>query len=599
MKPSVKASALLISITLILTALGASTSHGDANIIDANDGWTLPFTDGLLGSQNALFSDRNSGEPGFSTLLDHSKQQNGQGDPTCSSTTDASCELSNFGFNAQIPVCQNAADNNCLESFGATDAQGTNFPGIFKRYYPDKAENQFDGNPDWNLPSGGAGSLFSIPGVTGPGGDSYLVSLIMTGSGGKNNTPKVSLNSLTANVTPIQIQDFSQAIDGHKSMCLSPGSICNMGWNKWGLNTPGQFTWGPGAIGDDTVHNCVDYSWIEKTCAQKEAFPAGYKFYLKARLTLAPTGWLHGRMTDPNISLTQQNGITELEVNAMPVAVPIVFKSYLWSQMPKELQALYDPTSGKLLGHPGAGGFSRTVGVSSDPSQRAWTVGPAPSADIAIPELNYWLPYVDNTAVAVPHYWSFRTLSQGELQGANKCFTDPSQLNGIVTTNATTYSAGPPSFDKAAGNLNYQVAAPHLTNTGEVFHGTYDLVMRSKVARCIYGFTNAPIKASISVLSATGSPEIATTIVNEKDGWLHLSANGFEFSSPTVAVSLVQDAPVVVPPPPPAAPVVNTPVAAKVVTPQKKASIVCTKGKMKKTISGIAPKCPAGYKVKK
>ncbi len=139
--------------------------------------------------------------------------------------------------------------------------------------------------------------------------------------------------------------------------------------------------------------------------------------------------------------------------------------------------------------------------------------------------------------------------------------------------------------------------APHFTNTGEVFTGTYDLVMRSAVARCIYGFSSAPVKASISVVSATGSPEVATTVVGEKDGWLHLSANGFEFSAPTIAVNLTQDAPVVVPPP--AAPVANTPVTPKVVTPQKKASIVCTKGKMSKTISGITPKCPAGYKVKK
>jgi hypothetical protein len=596
MKPMGRARSKFVAITLTalttlatLATVGASVSHGDTEIIDTNDGWTVPFSDGVLGSENALFSDRNSGEPGFSALLDRSKQRIKNIDPTCSSTTDASCDLNNFGFTAQIPMCQSVTDNNCLEAFGATDAQGTDYPGTFNRYYPEKAENQFDGNPDWNLPSGGAGSLFTIPGVAGPAGNNYYVSFIMSGQGGKNNTPKVILNSITANVTPVQIQDFSRTLDGHKSMCLSPGNICNEGWNKWGLGTPDQFSWGPGAIGDDTIHNCVDYSWVEKTCAQKEAFPAGFKFYLKARLTLAPTGWLHGRMTDPNISLTQQNGITELEVSATPVAVPIVFKSYLWSQMPKDLQALYDPTSGQLLGHPGSGGFSRTVEVSTDPSLRAWTVGPAPSADIAIPELNYWLPYVDNTAVAVPHYWSFRTLSQSELQGANKCFTDPSQLNGIVTTNATTYSAGPPTFDKAAGNLNYKVAAPHLTNAGEVFHGTYDLVMRSTVARCIYGFTSAPIKASISVLSATGSPEIATTIVNEKEGWLHLSANGFEFSSPTVAVSLVQDAPVVVQPVP----------AAKVVIPQKKTSIRCTKGKLSKTISGIAPKCPAGYKAKK
>lgn len=45
--------------------------------------------------------------------------------------------------------------------------------------------------------------------------------------------------------------------------------------------------------------------------------------------------------------------------------------------------------------------------------------------------------------------------------------------------------------------------------------GTYDLVMRSEVARCLYGFSSAPVSASVSI---TGSDQtsVATTLVNEK-----------------------------------------------------------------------------------
>jgi hypothetical protein len=165
-------------------------------------------------------------------------------------------------------------------------------------------------------------------------------------------------------------------------------------------------------------------------------------------------------------------------------------------------------------------------------------------------------------------------------------------LNGIVTTNATAYSPGPPIFDKDAGDLNYRVAAPHyIANGKDNFKGTYDLVMRSEVARCIYGFSNAPINASISIVSNDGSPQVATTVVSEKSGWLRLSAKNFEFSTPTVKVSLKQEQAAVTPKPPAS----NT-------TTQKssavKTSITCFKGKVSKKIVAVKPVCPKGYKQK-
>jgi hypothetical protein len=125
-----------------------------------------------------------------------------------------------------------------------------------------------------------------------------------------------------------------------------------------------------------------------------------------------------------------------------------------------------------------------------------------------------------------------------------------------------------------------------------LFRGVYNLVMRSNVARCLYSFSNAPVRATVSVIGASGDPEVATVIVGEKDGWLYLSANNFEFSSPTVQVKLSQDAPAVVPAPAPsAAPVVTKPVA-------KQLTITCVKGKTSKKVTALKPTCPSGYKKK-
>jgi hypothetical protein len=69
--------------------------------------------------------------------------------------------------------------------------------------------------------------------------------------------------------------------------------------------------------------------------------------------------------------------------------------------------------------------------------------------------------------------------------------------------------------------------------------GSYDLVMNSDTARCLYGFTNAPISATIQVVG-TGDQNVATTVVSEKDGWLKLAAYGFTFSEKEIKVTLGQ-----------------------------------------------------------
>jgi hypothetical protein len=192
-------------------------------------------------------------------------------------------------------------------------------------------------------------------------------------------------------------------------------------------------------------------------------------------------------------------------------------------------------------------------------------------------QLKLWLPYVGDKATALPSFWSARTLTPDEMNNSNRCFSDNSKITGIVTTNSTQYSAGPPTLNKASGTLDYKVASPHFGTTGDVFKGSYDLVMRSDVARCVYGFSKAPINATISVTSADGTPQIATTIVGEKDGWLYLQAKNFEFSAPTVTAKLTQDAPAVV-------------------SKQVVKKITCVKGKVSKVVATAT--CPSGYRKK-
>ena len=190
-----------------------------------------------------------------------------------------------------------------------------------------------------------------------------------------------------------------------------------------------------------------------------------------------------------------------------------------------------------------------------------------------------------------------------------ECITNTSTFNGIVTTNAMLNDVSPARFED--DSLIYDVAGAHEGYDGKVFKGSYDLVMSSEVARCLYNFSSAPIKATISVTSSTGEVQnIATELVNEKNGWLTLSAKNFTFSAPTIRIKLSQDAPIskVAPvatakedkQPAPVAEVkeAKQPEAAKVLNPVAKKTITCTKGKLIKKVSGTTPKCPAGYRRK-
>jgi hypothetical protein len=95
--------------------------------------------------------------------------------------------------------------------------------------------------------------------------------------------------------------------------------------------------------------------------------------------------------------------------------------------------------------------------------------------------------------------------------------------------------------------------------------------MRSEVARCLYGFANAPLSATISVVGG-GDKTIATTIVNEKNGWLKLAAYGFTFSKKTIRAKITKAKPTTIT-------CVATADAAKT-----------------KKFRAVNPKCPKGFK---
>jgi hypothetical protein len=477
----------------------------------------------------------------------------------CKSISDESCNgLVNMYFDAILPKCNNESDTNCVSGVTAISVSGEEKGATYVRNFPEAGFTDFPASPSSNIPQGSTPSLWKIPGVTNGGGtDEYLVNFTLRG-GTRNQQDKFTFYGYSAFISPVTVKPGRygrfQKLDasGKNSVtCVQLALACG-----------GEML---GRSADDTK---LCASIEEGACAAKQSFPAGYRFKLKVRLSSSPTGWIHGRIKTPDVAISKIASGIELSITGEPVVVPVIGVTAPYASLPENMRAFYKPQGGLSYGEQGPTGRRNQLSM------------PAPDRPNTFNEYALWNDYVKDKANASPGFWTARSLDVPS--GSAQCFKDTSKFIGVVTTNAMIYSGGPPAFNKELGTLEYKVGSPHFTSKGEVFKGSYDLQISSEVARCLYNFTSAPIQASISVVNEAGENSVATTLVNEKDGWLRMAAYGFTFSNPTVQVKLTQEAP------------------ANVVKPvsEKKSTITCLKGKTSKKVTAINPKCPTGYKKK-
>jgi hypothetical protein len=571
---------VLVSL-FVSTGLVASSSAAINSVGDPGRFWPQP-NDDALGLHIQQFSGTSLSEP-ISFLVPGQLPDVITTDPTCQSMSDSKCIGKELQFSAVLPLCTTESSVDCIQGFGTITATGERVKATYLRYFPTQSQNAYSGNPNAQLPDGASGSIWELNAAGHDGGSLYYLAPMLTGSVSSNGSVKYP--KLQIQLSPVNLE-------------LTTGlhATRDSGWSEIYFPNSGQTRWGIMGGGATTGNqSCAATSSKEKLCAQKFAFPAETRFYVELRVTSSIGGWMHGRISSPEIQITQQSEYSLLEFQGNPIAVPLIYKLYRYTEMPEDLKKWYDVEKGGYK--PScfdsmaycAGG---RTGPSSDPLNRNVIISPEPWDRFGMDQLKLWIPYINDKATALPSYWNVRSLSDFEMENAGACFKDNSKITGIVSTNSTQYSAGPPTLDKAEGTLSYQVAAPHFGTNGEVFKGSYDLVMRSDVARCVYGFSKAPIQATLAITSSDGSPQIATTVIGERDGWLFLRAKNFEFSAPIIKAKLTQEVPAAEQTPTPT----TTPSATTAVKTRK--AITCTKGKILKKVTGVNPKCPSGYKKK-
>lgn len=482
----------------------------------------------------------------------------------CKSLVDEICTgARSISAQNHLPPCLSILNTNCIQSVFAVGPSGTKIEGEFLKYATPEFEFEYAASEVNNLPQGkGQGGIWKIAGVVHSGGsDSYFVSTNLLGyldktAGSKVSSQKFQFGKFETGIVPVDeiSGPFEQATP------IDYSDYAELG------KTVGSATKVDRPLAER--FSCAMLS--TGLCFSEKLFPETYRFGMTVLLGNKLAGWFHGRIYDPVIDVSDTGEGQKITVEAFPVLVPSLYETVPTSDITPDFRTF----------------------LSSD---RRFSFGsnrfiPGNSGKDAIEMAGYWIPLVKDKATSSRTSWTVRNLDGSEDSNIFQCSSGDGKLAGVVTTNSLVYSAGPPKYNKAEGSLDYQVLSPHFTATGEEAIGSYDLVLRSDVARCIYGFTRAPIQATISIINPEGDNKVATTLVREKNGWLTLSAKGFTYSSPLIRVSLSQEAE-------PTPEVTAAPVAPKT-NKKSRTTITCIKGKLIKKVSAINPKCPSGFKKK-
>ena len=477
----------------------------------------------------------------------------------CTGLTDPICDPKNSPSgmiaNSYLPPCATATSDDCIDSLEI----GNGGEMVKARLIRVAGGITFPPSLEYNYLGSSNVSLWDVPGMPSASGlTTYALSPIVR-SYFKNGA--FGIGEFSAGVTP-----YKEVTGPYVQQRIDP----NLKGTPTAPYTYSQYQ-----------QVCVYEE--DGLCGVAQDFAAGTRIRLKLRLSKEVGGWFRGRLKDPVLNVSDfSKRDASVTVEGTPVSVPrmalVIPKATLNDQEKIWYQNLgYWPTLDD------GNGTGPQAGLPND----------------AFPVIDYYRAKVNDTASGVNTYWNFSTTSWGS---GSQCLQDKSKLLGIVTTNAMAYDGDAPSFEN--GSLNYHVSGLHYMPGGTTpVQGTYNLVMRSDVARCLYGFTNAPIKATISV-AGTGDSIVATTVSGESNGWLSLAASGFTFSNKTIQVKLSQEAPA----PAPSATATATPVASESPAPApvatkapavaKKITITCVKGKSTKSVTAVKPTCPAGYKRK-
>jgi len=431
----------------------------------------------------------------------------------CASMTSSLCKLEYANFNVILPVCTSASNTDCIEGLALTPKGSSPVPGNFESYTMPTHPSLFRGDGR-RLPSNPQSpSVWNVTGVQHEGGSSYAVHAGFTGTIVNGN---VVVNDFYAQVYAIQI------VPGRGEQ-FDPNGFSNFAYCDFNRSTRELI--GCGSGGNTSSEVCVVQVQVGGACGAKRQLPEETQVSLSLRLSKEPNGWYHGRLTGPVLDLKRSSRGISLTVTGEPVTVPIMYHSANYKEMPGPLKKYWDDCAKGTTCIWSTRQFRADV-KNQKGEERNLTSEQKPWTPKALQTVKFFQQYTGGVSPAGDKVWAIRSLEERNTEG-NRCYAQPG-FKGIVSTNATAYSDGPPALRR--GVLNYTLAAPsRYLGALEEISGAYDLVMSQQFAKCVYGGRQVSPRASVGVATFAGNKRIATSITSRSKDWIRLTARAFSY----------------------------------------------------------------------
>lgn len=391
--------------------------------------------------------------------------------------------------NLILPVCESQSQINCLEEFWV----GTSSNLVLATQMTPVSGHRVPANPRLKTPEGTLPHLFT----TGPTSDGKSKTYVVS--------PRVLFSLEQGTATAIEFQLSINAVE----LVRKPGQ------------TPVTFVPATqerrASIEGTADIQCAAVD--TDLCAQIIDFEPNTVFRIQVRLPSSINGWLKGRLTDPVVSSNSfGQGGNRFSIEGKPVSVP-------------KMEVQLEKTHPLVLRGDGL------TGVTMGNERLTYSFYRADSP-FGVKFVSEVAARANDTSGGSESAWYVSTISTyaGNLK---ECTEKAGEFVGLVTTNAMAFDGGVPEFND--GMLKYNMAGLHYLPDGKTEAlGTYDLAIKSDVARCLYGYGSAPISAAISVVGEGEEQKVAVTQVRERDGWLTLSAKGFTYSQNEVRAVVTQ-----------------------------------------------------------
>ena len=445
-----------------------------------------------------------------------------------------------------MPNCESDRDTFCISDV-RIGKKGEASTATFDRYLKEDALNVNHSSPaipEIGLPHGGTPGIWKAPSAAHAGeSDAFLVNVqyFVRWRFQNNNKPK-------PNAALVWVPSFDNL-----KMEVVPFSITPKSELKKYVQPSTAVT---SAIRDIGGYECKDPVFVEyMTCGEQEYFSPDTTVGVTIRMDKSASGWFIGRLANPNITI--EPFAWDYDVNSISISGDAITIPKL-AVFAVRGDPGFTSTAPKIIGD----------NYASDPiAQKMWEPFRILAKDKASGYATVWS--LDIFGISPP------------------CYIGSNRVLGIITTNALAYQ-GVPNFPAPGGPFEYSVVGMHYNADGSVTKGVFNLVINSDLARCLYNLPKEPLQANVAITYPDGGVSSVATVVLREDkeqGWVYLAASNFTFSNPTIKVSFEKEG------------TKPVPVATKSAAPIKK-TITCVKGKVSKSVTGISPICPTGYKKK-